>query len=75
MTTLPSPGITLCMRLSQSVTPLVAEGRKIKVVQMCDHLPSLNDLTLSGSVIAPFPEVISSEGEVRWGVMAQEWAH
>ena len=50
------------------MTPLVAEGREIKVAQMRDTLLSLNDLTLSGSVIAPFPKVISPEGEVRWGV-------
>jgi hypothetical protein len=67
--TLPSPGKTLSVGLPLSVTPLAVEARKIEVVWMCDALPSLGDLTLSGSVAAQFPEVINPEGEVRRGYM------
>lgn len=66
----PSPGISLYARLPQSVTWLTIEGGKIDLVQMRDimaHLPDLNDLVPSGTIIVRFRKLLPGLGTVLRG--------
>ena len=66
----PSLGIPLFARLPQSVTSLAIEAGKIDLMQMRDimvHLPNLNDLVLSGTVVVRFRKLLPGLGTVLMG--------
>lgn len=70
----PSPGISLYARLPQSVTSLTIEGGKIDLVQMRDimaHLPDLNDLVLSRTIVVRFRKLLPGLG--RFGGELRIW--
>ena len=71
----PSPGISQYTKLPQSVTSLTIEGSKIDLVQMRDimaHLPNLNDLILSGTIVVRFRKLLLGLGTVLKGRFSGE---
>lgn len=74
--TLPSPGIPLFGRLSHSVTSLAVEAVRIELIRVRDimmHLPNLNDLTLTGTVVAQSGEALPGSGTVLKGKFGGEF--